>query len=668
MSSSNDSNSDHEQFHSTTCTTTTTDDDDNNNNDITSPWRIGRTRIQDACLYTGTVVYIGPVASAQDPNEIYLGVVWDDFSRGKHDGSVIDRQTKRVVRHFKAPHPTSASFLRPRKVDRGVTLTTALLRQRYVTMQSDECVAPNGWLPHTAQTASGRNDKPIEFRGEFKIRAQQQLEDLSAVSLRRWGISSVEPILNQKNSENDWENLQHLVEVDLAGNLLSDWNDVAHLLRALPCMQKLSLASNRLGDILPARENDNNKATDQVDDDDSSNSVLPVTPSMTYLNLRQTNLQSADSLLQIGRAFPNLQELAVSDCPLSNLTRKDASAFAQAFPTLSLLDCSSCGFDSCEPVFAFCKMPCLESLSLDDNRALSDWQGLQPSTDFVKLETLQLSGTSFDDWTTLSKPLQGLARLCRLRLRSCPLLQSMGTGQARIVTIAHFPAIQVLNASRVTEAERKDAARWYVRTIRRHQLEGKMKHENENDPRNSSSREKDKNIDSKKGDELSDNDTLFSYWTKHYPELTQTVDSASGQDATGALIDSVVNVTIRSMAANSCTMDALVRRLPQQLTVGRLKALCARQFGLDIDLQTLHYRQTEQAFPTAMDGNDHTLAYYGVPDGAEILMNELDVEALQREEERVAKELAQRMARQELELDDFQERQKRLGERGMLQK
>ena len=107
-------------------------------------------------------------------------------------------------------------------------------------------------------------------------------------------------------------------------------------------------------------------------------------------------------------------------------------------------------------------------------------------------------------------------------------------------------------------------------------------------------------------------------------------------------------------------MDPLVRRLPLQLTVGRLKAMCARQFGLDIDLQVLQYT-TGGLATTDLDGDERSLAYFGVPDGAEILMKELDVEKQQREQNDAALELQERMAKQEKEFTDLQERQKKLG-------
>ena len=87
------------------------------------------TRIRDADGFVGTVVYVGSVASSKSPQEQYAGIVWDDNSRGKHDGSVVCRQTNQIVRHFSCGS-TQGSFLRLRKLDLGVILTAKLLREQ----------------------------------------------------------------------------------------------------------------------------------------------------------------------------------------------------------------------------------------------------------------------------------------------------------------------------------------------------------------------------------------------------------------------------------------------------------------------------------------------------------------------------------------------------------
>lgn len=170
----------------------------------------GKTRIRDAAGFTGTVEYVGPVASAKDSTVIYAGIVWDDWSRGMHDGSVLCRKSKQTVRHFQAPHPTAGSFIRLSSLDMGTVWTPSMtVRERYVSMDSKEREAPNNVFPdHMACTSSGKDDKAIEFIGELKIRSQQQVQDLTEISMRRSGICSIDTNL-------DWTPLRHVQELDM---------------------------------------------------------------------------------------------------------------------------------------------------------------------------------------------------------------------------------------------------------------------------------------------------------------------------------------------------------------------------------------------------------------------------------------------------------------------
>ena len=60
----------------------------------------------------------------------------------------------------------------------------------------------------------------------------------------------------------------------------------------------------------------------------------------------------------------------------------------------------------------------------------------------------------------------------------------------------------------------------------------------------------------------------------------------------GRLANDTVNVTISCMAASSCTMDPLRKRLPSSLTVGRLRSMCSRAFDIDYSILILHLRET----------------------------------------------------------------------------
>ena len=71
------------------------------------------------------------------------------------------------------------------------------------------------------------------------------------------------------------------------------------------------------------------------------------------------------------------------------------------------------------------------------------------------------------------------------------------------------------------------------------------------------------------------------------------------------------------------------------------------------------YPVQNDPFPTELDDGDHTLAYFGVPDGAEILMNEIDVEAREREKARLAADHFRRVEEQEQHVAVIQSMQKK---------
>lgn len=530
------------------------------------------TRVRDPSGFIGTVLYVGPVASAKSTSEIYAGISWDDVTRGKHDGSVICRTTNQLVRHFKCG-PTQGSFLRLSKVDVGVALSPELMRSRYVKPGA-ELVAPDNILPHVARTAGGR-DKAIEFWGEIKIRNRQQLEVVEEISLRMLGISG--PC--SKELQFEMEEFGHLRGIDLAGNLLSDWKDVLSILRQFPKLQNVSVASNRINDL-------------------GSTSSIGEFPHIRSLNLNNCNISSFQTLRLIGKAMPNLEELCVAHADLSDIEQHtpDTDTIEELFPNLILLDLSDCKLTSWENhIQPFRNLPMLESLILNLNAIDSI---VVPESDntrapFPSLASLQIAGNPLPSWTALDD-LNSITSLRSLRLRSTPLTNLLGVGEVRSTAIARFPSLEFFNASPISERERNEAERRYVSTVARELLlisSGALLSTN-NKGLGTVDSSGDSEVDAKQAEVFARHPRFKHLMTKHKDTMMALNSSAAGTDSSGSgkIGEDVINVTIRSMAASSCDVEPLQKRLPRSLQVGRIKAMCARAFGLDIDLQILHFR------------------------------------------------------------------------------
>jgi Ubiquitin-like domain len=416
----------------------------------------------------------------------------------------------------------------------------------------------------------------------------------------------------------------------MAGNLLSDWDPVWTVMENFPLLEKFSVRSNRVGDVILSVPSTTATVLDRC------------YTKLRHLNVDENNIRDLSTLLSIGRIFPNLEELVVANNCVATARNNSATTnssndegigkslttdLAAAFPNLVFLDASNCS-GLFQGVYGLCaawsKLPKLQSLSLDDNldvarfRSDNDHEIFYPS-----LRHLQFAGTGVTDW----EDIEHFRTLSSLRFRNVPILANLSTAAACCQIVGRFPNLVQLNKSSITETERRDAARWCLRDDKHPQHE---------------------------------------YWKEQYPEMaariiqrdnSPTSVSVAGLHSSATVV--VVNVTIRSMASSSCTVEPLIRRLPTRLTVDKLKALCARHFGLDLDLQTLHFRNDEKStFPEPLDRDDYTLADYGVSDGAEILMNEIDVKFLEKERERQAQESVERLEKQESEAYKLSERKK----------
>ncbi len=101
--------------------------------DVTFAVGDGRDRVEDVKDFQrGTVRFVGEVPPTRG---LWLGVEWDNPDiRGKHDG------THEGVKYFQTSnrdnHPTPASFVRPAKVTRGVSIPEAVVG-RYGAVEGD---------------------------------------------------------------------------------------------------------------------------------------------------------------------------------------------------------------------------------------------------------------------------------------------------------------------------------------------------------------------------------------------------------------------------------------------------------------------------------------------------------------------------------------------------
>ena len=209
-----------------------------------------------------TVRYVGPVEGTKGD---WLGVEWDEPSRGKHDGSHED------VRYFECRYKdqgslvsigsfvsicskntvclrlrltslsawthtsyesgrstsaTAASFIRPSRTSDQPASFLEALKKKYASTSAEDITATANEIHISGKT--------VEEVGFEKIRQQlAELQELRIVVLDGACIAYVDSDLDKRNLK--------IVELDLSRNLLESWCDITAICNSLDFLRRLRL-------------------------------------------------------------------------------------------------------------------------------------------------------------------------------------------------------------------------------------------------------------------------------------------------------------------------------------------------------------------------------------------------------------------------------------------
>ena len=115
--------------------------------------------------------------------------------------------------------------------------------------------------------------------------------------------------------------------------------------------------------------------------------------------------------------------------------------------------------------------PSLVSLNVSENpigeiHYPKDDEDIAAARDFPNLAQLNLSECQVDDWTSV-ETLHQFPCLTEIRIRGCPVYtrKSLTQKQQRYLTVARLPKVVKLNGSPVDGEEREDAERMFIRFV-----------------------------------------------------------------------------------------------------------------------------------------------------------------------------------------------------------
>ena len=171
-----------------------------------------------------TVRYCGPVEGTKG---LWIGVEWDDSTRGKHNGYHNDKKVFKCL----SKSPNCASFVRPnRKADQERTVLEAIRHKYDASDASTDTIIISG--------------KVAEEVGFDKIaRAQAQFKELRIVLIDQLVVSGLaSETSNVLHAQQELKaTCPNIVELDLGYNVIEEWNIVTDICTALPNLTSLRL-------------------------------------------------------------------------------------------------------------------------------------------------------------------------------------------------------------------------------------------------------------------------------------------------------------------------------------------------------------------------------------------------------------------------------------------
>ncbi|XP_077999672.1 tubulin-specific chaperone E-like [Glandiceps talaboti] len=502
----------------------------------------------------GTVRFIGNVPPTSG---VWLGVEWDDPSRGKHDGK------HEGVRYFHTSHPTSGSFIREKKIDCGVTFLDALNDRYGLPEDEDMGIEKEEWFVKTY----GERQKAVEMVGAKSVAVKQSnFKNLLDVALREMKIISA-------GNEGDIEKTTpNVTELDLSKNLLGSWSEVAKIAKQMKSLKLLKLSENRL----------------EWPSDPAS--LAPAFESVAELFINYMDLSWKEVLI-VADMFPNVKNLHVCFNKISSIERTE-----NVFQSLELLNLEANNISNWNAVKQLDCLPRLSTIILNNNSVSSisfDDTCFGSKTSLLKnLKSISLMDNKINSWQDINE-LDKLPSLEEVRFKRNPLLKDEKQFIIRQLLIAKIAGLKACNSSVVPDIERRSAELDYLKKFGQEWLQSG----GDRDPaRNRPNEEFQKNH-------------------PRYHRLLEIHGAPEDSELAGtpstALKNTLINVKIS--CPQKPEIKTVSKKLPGSMNVQKVKILIQRLFKVNQADQQLTYISKKMGGPEVEIDNDfRQLSFYSI--------------------------------------------------------
>lgn len=366
--------------------------------------------------FYGTIKYVG---SVENHPGIWVGVEWDDVSRGKHDGVVNN------IRYFQTSHPYSGSMVRYEKLGDFQTLEEAILDRYY---EKDENVLDEYAIKEARQFMHA---PLLEIVGMDKIRKKQShVDELADVSVAGAPV----------NKCGDLGQFRNVTNLDLSSTLIAKWSVVMNVVDQLKNLQFIDLSNNRLE--LPSL--------------DETKEFLSAANKVKGINLRNCGITNWHEVLKIAKLWPNIEFLSLQDNALACIDKFTCKE--KVFAKLEKLDLQGNKLENFDNIVNLGHLKHLRELLLGNNRLtdvkMPDCNYKEKLDIFVALEKLNLRDNFIKDDVTCFNELDKLLSLVNLSYSS---ISGGSYEDIAYKAIAMITDLKFMNKRRIEDADRRNA-------------------------------------------------------------------------------------------------------------------------------------------------------------------------------------------------------------------
>lgn len=510
-----------------------------------------------------TVLYVGLVPPTTG---VWLGVNWDSNERGKHDGC----NPKDGKRYFTASGPKSGSFVRPRKVTKGIDILECL-NQRYGLISDTNAGIDMKALENLKR---GMNAPFIELVGFDQVNQQQaDFSKLRAIDLSKTDLRG--PTISASCE------LKNVIDLDISQTLVPSWKTCSEMCKNLVRLKVLTVSSNPW----KLSSSDNEKAN-------MLSALSESLPLLEELVIGKMNYDWKDVILIAG-SLPNLRMLQAPSNRITNIINT-----GQSLNALTDLNLSNNPIEEWSDILRLSPLlPNLSILSL--NECMISNIRFPEDTEakwFSSLTMLELSSCRIDNWASI-EALNVLNSLVHFKVKDNPILEKENKETCRQLIIAAMKSIKYLNGSLIEKQERRGAEIDFLKKYGKEYL-------------------------MVQGNAASSEYQKFVVNHPRYVELVEELGAPTEEELKvkdTSLTSSLLPINVR--CPNDPNFKEVVRKLPPGLTIQKLKLLLQRIVKHKAhQLQLSYISMKDPDHEVHLDNDMRDIFFYSISNGDTILV------------------------------------------------